>query len=133
MLVIGINSGSSSLKYQVRDVAAGIVLTEGLLEKRGLGHGGDGAGEIGGPRGHDPGLGGRSAASVQPAVPFDGGKRLCFPQRRISGRLDIVVGVQQDSRLPCRRLATCDDGRAAGAAVVLITAQDLVILHAGSA
>jgi acetate kinase len=32
MLVLVINSGSSSLKDQVRDVAAGSVLTEGLIE-----------------------------------------------------------------------------------------------------
>lgn len=52
MLVLVINSGSSSLKYQVRDVAAGIVLTEGLIEKIGMGNGGDGDGEIEGPRDH---------------------------------------------------------------------------------
>ena len=50
MLVLVINSGSSSLKYQVRDVAAGTVLTEGLIEKIGMGNGGDGDGEIEGPR-----------------------------------------------------------------------------------
>lgn len=52
MLVLVINSGSSSLKYQVRDVAAGVVLTEGLIEKIGMGNGGDGDGEIEGPRDH---------------------------------------------------------------------------------
>jgi acetate kinase len=52
MLVLVINSGSSSLKYQVRDVAAGSVLTEGLIEKIGMGSGGDGDGEIEGPRDH---------------------------------------------------------------------------------
>lgn len=52
MLVLVINSGSSSLKYQVRDVAAGNVLTEGLIEKIGMGNGGDGDGEIEGPRDH---------------------------------------------------------------------------------
>ncbi|MET3350717.1 UNVERIFIED_ORG: acetate kinase [Arthrobacter sp. UYEF1] len=52
MLVLVINSGSSSLKYQVRDVAAGIVLTEGLIEKIGMGNGGDGDGGIEGPRDH---------------------------------------------------------------------------------
>ena len=52
MLVLVINSGSSSLKYQVRDVAAGTVLTEGLIEKIGMGNGGDGDGEIEGPRDH---------------------------------------------------------------------------------
>lgn len=52
MLVLVINSGSSSLKYQVRDVAAGTVLTEGLIEKIGMGNGGDGDGEIVGPRDH---------------------------------------------------------------------------------
>ncbi|MDQ0632712.1 acetate kinase [Arthrobacter pascens] len=52
MLVLVINSGSSSLKYQVRDVAAGSVLTEGLIEKIGMGNGGDGDGEIEGPRDH---------------------------------------------------------------------------------
>ena len=50
MLVLVINSGSSSLKYQVRDVAAGTVLTEGLIEKIGMGNGGGGDGEIEGPR-----------------------------------------------------------------------------------
>ncbi|QCB96532.1 acetate kinase [Arthrobacter sp. PAMC25564] len=39
MLVLVINSGSSSLKYQVRDVAAGNVLTGGLIEKIGTGGG----------------------------------------------------------------------------------------------
>lgn len=52
MLVLVINSGSSSLKYQVRDVAAGTVLTEGLIEKIGMGNGGGGDGEIVGPRDH---------------------------------------------------------------------------------
>lgn len=52
MLVLVINSGSSSLKYQVRDVAAGSVLTEGLVEKIGMGNGGGGDGEIEGPRDH---------------------------------------------------------------------------------
>ena len=52
MLVLVINSGSSSLKYQVRDVAAGTVLTEGLIEKIGVGNGGGGDGEIVGPRDH---------------------------------------------------------------------------------
>lgn len=52
MLVLVINSGSSSLKYQVRDVAAGTVLTEGLIEKIGMGNGGGGDGEIEGPRDH---------------------------------------------------------------------------------
>jgi acetate kinase len=52
MLVLVINSGSSSLKYQVRDVTAGTVLTEGLIEKIGMGNGGDGDGEIEGPRDH---------------------------------------------------------------------------------
>lgn len=52
MLVLVINSGSSSLKYQVRDVAAGTVLTEGLIEKIGQGNGGGGDGELVGPRDH---------------------------------------------------------------------------------
>ncbi|MFF2344861.1 acetate kinase [Pseudarthrobacter sp. NPDC058119] len=52
MLVLVINSGSSSLKYQVRDVAAGTVLTEGLIEKIGMGNGGGGDGEVEGPRDH---------------------------------------------------------------------------------
>ncbi|KQR02883.1 acetate kinase [Arthrobacter sp. Leaf141] len=52
MLVLVINSGSSSLKYQVRDVAAGSVLTEGLIEKIGVGNGGGGDGETQGPRDH---------------------------------------------------------------------------------
>ncbi|MEW1806611.1 acetate kinase [Pseudarthrobacter sp. NPDC080039] len=52
MLVLVINSGSSSLKYQVRDVAAGTVLTEGLIEKIGMGNGGGGDGEPVGPRDH---------------------------------------------------------------------------------
>ncbi len=52
MLVLVINSGSSSLKYQVRDVEAGSVLAEGLIEKIGMGTGGGGDGEIVGPRDH---------------------------------------------------------------------------------
>jgi acetate kinase len=52
MLVLVINSGSSSLKYQVRDVEAGSVLAEGLVEKIGMGNGGGGDGEIEGPRDH---------------------------------------------------------------------------------
>ncbi|UKA66041.1 acetate kinase [Arthrobacter sp. FW306-05-C] len=52
MLVLVINSGSSSLKYQVRNVAAGTVLTEGLIEKIGVGNGGGGDGELVGPRDH---------------------------------------------------------------------------------
>ena len=52
MLVLVINSGSSSLKYQVRDVEAGSVLAEGLVEKIGMGTGGEGDGEPVGPRDH---------------------------------------------------------------------------------
>ncbi len=52
MLVLVINSGSSSLKYQVRDVEEGSVLAEGLIEKIGMGTGGGGDGEIVGPRDH---------------------------------------------------------------------------------
>jgi acetate kinase len=52
MLVLVINSGSSSLKYQVRDVEAGSVLAEGLVEKIGMGNGGGGDGGIEGPRDH---------------------------------------------------------------------------------
>jgi len=52
VLVLVINSGSSSLKYQVRDVEAGSVLAEGLVEKIGMGVGGEGDGEIVGPRDH---------------------------------------------------------------------------------
>ncbi|HSN37971.1 MAG TPA: acetate kinase, partial [Arthrobacter sp.] len=52
MLVLVINSGSSSLKFQVRDVEAGSVLAEGLVEKIGMGNGGGGDGEIEGPRDH---------------------------------------------------------------------------------
>jgi acetate kinase len=52
MLVLVINSGSSSLKYQVRDVEAGSVLAEGLVERIGMGNGGDGDGEIVGHRDH---------------------------------------------------------------------------------
>ncbi|WP_426996777.1 acetate kinase [Pseudarthrobacter sp. N5] len=52
MLVLVINSGSSSLKYQVRNVEKGSVLTEGLIEEIGMGNGGGGDGEIEGPRDH---------------------------------------------------------------------------------
>ncbi|KRE79507.1 acetate kinase [Arthrobacter sp. Soil763] len=52
MLVLVINSGSSSLKYQVRDVEAGSVLAEGLVERIGMGNGGEGDGQIEGPRDH---------------------------------------------------------------------------------
>ncbi|HET8880417.1 MAG TPA: acetate kinase, partial [Arthrobacter sp.] len=52
MLVLVINSGSSSLKYQVRDVEAGSVLAEGLVERIGLGNGGGGDGAVEGPRDH---------------------------------------------------------------------------------
>ena len=52
MLVLVINSGSSSLKYQVRDVAAGSILTEGLIERIGMSNGGQGDGEVVGPADH---------------------------------------------------------------------------------
>ncbi|WP_104138234.1 acetate kinase [Arthrobacter sp. ZGTC131] len=52
MLVLVINSGSSSLKYQVRDVAAGSILTEGLIERIGTSNGGQGDGEVVGPADH---------------------------------------------------------------------------------
>ncbi|MBT2549458.1 acetate kinase [Arthrobacter sp. ISL-65] len=52
MLVLVINSGSSSLKYQVRDVAEGSVLTEGLIERIGVSNGGQGDGEVMGPADH---------------------------------------------------------------------------------
>jgi len=52
VLVLVINSGSSSLKYQVRDVEAGSVLAEGLVERIGMGNGGGGDGAVEGPRDH---------------------------------------------------------------------------------
>lgn len=52
MLVLVINSGSSSLKFQVRDVAAGSILTEGLIERIGMSNGGQGDGEVVGPADH---------------------------------------------------------------------------------
>lgn len=52
MLVLVINSGSSSLKYQVRDVAEGSVLTQGLIERIGVSNGGQGDGEVVGPADH---------------------------------------------------------------------------------
>jgi acetate kinase len=52
MLVLVINSGSSSLKYQVRDVAEGSVLNEGLIERIGVSNGGQGDGEVVGPADH---------------------------------------------------------------------------------
>jgi acetate kinase len=52
MLVLVINSGSSSLKYQVRDVAAGSILAEGLIERIGMSNGGQGDGEVVGPADH---------------------------------------------------------------------------------
>ncbi|MDN3935153.1 acetate kinase [Arthrobacter sp. YD4] len=52
MLVLVINSGSSSLKYQVRDVEAGSVLAEGLVERIGMGNGGGSDGAVEGPRDH---------------------------------------------------------------------------------
>jgi acetate kinase len=52
MLVLVINSGSSSLKYQVRDVAAGSILTDGLIERIGMSNGGQGDGEVVGPADH---------------------------------------------------------------------------------
>ncbi|TSE14649.1 acetate kinase [Arthrobacter sp. KBS0703] len=52
MLVLVINSGSSSLKYQVRDVAAGSILTDGLIERIGVSNGGQGDGEVVGPADH---------------------------------------------------------------------------------
>ena len=52
MLVLVINSGSSSLKYQVRDVAEVSVLTEGLIERIGVSNGGQGDGEVVGPADH---------------------------------------------------------------------------------
>jgi acetate kinase len=52
MLVLVINSGSSSLKYQVLDVAQGTVLTEGLIERIGVSNGGQGDGEVVGPADH---------------------------------------------------------------------------------
>ncbi|WP_427006339.1 acetate kinase [Pseudarthrobacter sp. H2] len=65
MLVLVINSGSSSLKYQVRDVEAGSVLAEGLVEKIGMGNGGEGDGEIEGPRDHAEALGQVGAAILE--------------------------------------------------------------------
>lgn len=52
MLVLVINSGSSSLKYQVRDVESHSILTEGLIERIGMSNGGQGDGEVVGPADH---------------------------------------------------------------------------------
>ena len=52
MLVLVINSGSSSLKYQVRDVSSHSILTEGLIERIGMSTGGQGDGEVVGPADH---------------------------------------------------------------------------------
>ena len=46
MLVLVINSGSSSLKYQLRDVEAGVVLTDGLVERIGMPGSDGGAPEV---------------------------------------------------------------------------------------
>lgn len=89
MLVLVLNSGSSSLKYQVRDVEAGSVLAEGLVEKIGMGNGGDGDGRIEGPRDHAEALeqvagairealGGRTLDAVGHRV-VHGGERFAEP------------------------------------------------------
>ncbi|HEY8293771.1 MAG TPA: acetate kinase [Micrococcaceae bacterium] len=80
MLILVINSGSSSLKYQVRDVRAGGVLTQGLLEH---------IGEPGGPADHTEAieqvtrdlhgeLAGRELAAVGHRV-VHGGERFSEP------------------------------------------------------
>lgn len=80
MLILVINSGSSSLKYQVRDVQAGGVLTQGLLEH---------IGEEGGPADHTEAieqvtrdlnreLAGRELAAVGHRV-VHGGERFSEP------------------------------------------------------
>ncbi|MDD1476640.1 acetate kinase [Arthrobacter sp. H16F315] len=89
MLVLVINSGSSSLKYQVRDVDAGSVLAEGLVEEIGMGNGGGGDGRIEGPRDHaealervdakiHAALGGRALDAVGHRV-VHGGERFAEP------------------------------------------------------
>ncbi len=89
MLVLVINSGSSSLKYQVRDAEAGVVLAEGLVERIGMGPGGGGDGGFDGPRDHaealeqvdeaiHEALGGRALAAVGHRV-VHGGERFAEP------------------------------------------------------
>ena len=89
-----------------------------------------GHGRVGGDVGQDPGLVVGGAAAVEPAVAFDGGERLRFPQRQVAGGLHIVVRVQQDGRLALGGGPAGDDGGAAGRAVLLVAAQDPDVVEA---
>ncbi len=68
------------------------------------------------------------APAVEPAVTFDGGERFGLPQRQVSGRLDVVVGVQQDRWLSRGGGPARHDGRPAGSAVLFVAPQDPDIL-----
>lgn len=50
--------------------------------------------------GHDAGLVIGRTPAIETAVALDGDKRFGLPQRQVPGRLDVVVGVEQDGRLP---------------------------------
>ncbi len=78
----------------------------------------------------DPGLVIGCAASVETPVALDGGERLRFPQRQVTGGLDIVVCVQEDRRLPRGGRPACDHGGAAGRPVFLVAAQDPDLVEA---
>ena len=54
-----------------------------------------------------------------------------FQRLRSPGRLDVMVGVEQDSRFAFGGRAAGDDGRTAGRTVRLVAAQDPDVLHAG--
>ena len=60
---------------------------------------------------HDAGLVVGRAATPEPTVLLHGLERLGVPQFALARRLDVVVGVQQDRRVPgCRGLAGDDGG-----------------------
>ena len=74
--------------------------------------------------GEDAGLVIRRTAAEEPAVAFDGGEGVGFPQRQVAGGLDIVVGIQQNRRLARVGRAARDDGGSAGRPVLLVAAED---------
>ncbi|MGO4120872.1 hypothetical protein [Arthrobacter sp. YAF16] len=83
--------------------------------------------------GQDPCLVIRGAAAVEAAVAFDGGERLGLPEPEVAGRLDVVVGVEQDGGLAGCGGAACDDGRPARGSILLVAAQDPDVLEAAAA
>lgn len=88
----------------------------------------------GGQMHHDPGLVIGRATAVEPPVLLHSGERLGLPQGCVPGRLDVMVGVEENSGPARRGRSGPDDGRSPRARLTggvgrLVLGEDLDILQ----